>query len=44
MGYTEEGFMIDVEQFKDSEELKILLGYINTSTDKQVKGVHGGIK
>lgn len=41
---NEAGFMIDVEQFKESEELKVLLGYINTDVGKQVKGVGGNVK
>jgi hypothetical protein len=38
------GFMIDVDAFKDSEDLKSILGYINTDSDKQKKGVGGYAK
>lgn len=43
-GYDVEAFMIEVDSFKDSEDLKQLLGYINTAEDKQRKGGHGTIK
>lgn len=43
-GNNEEGFMLDVNEFKDSEELQILLGYINTAIDNQKKGVGGSVK
>ena len=36
--------MIDIEAFKDNEEFRDILGYINTSTDKQVKGEGGYAK
>lgn len=35
------GFMVDVEAFKDNEEFRDILGYINTATDKQKKGASG---
>jgi len=41
---TEEGFMVDVKQFKGSKELKKLLGYINTDVKNQKKGVAGYVK
>lgn len=44
VGRNEEGFMFDVTDFKDSEELQILLGYINTAVDEQKKGVGGRVK
>ena len=44
MGNTEEGFMIDVEQFEESDELQTLLGYINTASDEQKKGVTGHVR
>jgi phage putative head morphogenesis protein, SPP1 gp7 family len=43
-GYDVSGFMLDVEEFKNSEDLQILLGYINTSTGEQEKGAKGEIK
>ena len=42
--FSERTFMIDVDSMKDSDELKKLLGYINTAEDKQVKGASGTIK
>lgn len=39
-----ESYMIDVDSFKNSDDLRYLLGYINTSEDKQRKGKHGTIK
>lgn len=43
-GYDVEAFMIEVDSFKDSDDLHTLLGYINTADDKQRKGGHGTIK
>lgn len=43
-GYDVEAFMIEVDSFKDSDDLKQLLGYLNTADDKQRKGGHGTIK
>lgn len=43
-GNIEEGFMIDVEQFEESDELQILLGYVNTVSDEQKKGVTGHVR
>lgn len=43
-GYDVDCFMIEVDSFKDSDDLKQLLGYINTAEDKQRKGVYGTIK
>lgn len=37
-------FMIDVEGFKDNEEFRDILGYLNTATDKQKKGASGYAK
>lgn len=37
-------FMIDVDAFKDNEEFKDILGYINTASDKQKKGESGYAK
>ena len=43
-GYDVESFMIEVDSFKDSDDLKQLLGYLNTAEEKQRKGGHGTIK
>ena len=43
-GYDVESFMIEVDSFKDSDDLKQLLGYINTADDAQRKGGSGTIK
>lgn len=43
-GYDVEAFMIEVDSFKDSDDLKQLLGYINTADSEQRKGRHGTIK
>lgn len=43
-GYDVECFMIDVDSFKDSDDLKSLLGYINTAESAQRKGSYGTIK
>ena len=37
-------FMIDIEAFKDNEEIADILGYINTTTDNQKKGESGFAK
>ena len=39
-----DGFMIDVDTLKDSEEFEVLLGYINTLENKQLKGDEGSVK
>lgn len=39
-----EAYMFNVKDAKDSKELQYLLGYINTGTDKQLKGVGGNVK
>lgn len=43
-GFGCDSYMIDVDSIKDSDDLRYLLGYINTSEDKQRKGKHGTIK
>lgn len=43
-GYDVEAFMIEVDSFKDSDDLKQLLGYINTAENAQRKGSYGTIK
>lgn len=43
-GYDVESFMIEVDSFKDSDDLRQLLGYINTADSEQRKGRHGTIK
>lgn len=42
--WTERTFMIDVDSLKNSDELKKLLGYINTQESEQRKGTNGTIK
>ena len=42
--YDASGFMIEVDTLKDNEDLKTLLGYINTAENEQRKGEHGTIK
>lgn len=44
MKLESKGMMIDVDSIKDSDELRVLLGYINTAEDKQRKGVMGSVK
>lgn len=34
----------DVDSFKDNEEFRDILGYINTASDKQKKGASGSVK
>lgn len=36
--------LIEVDSIKDNDEFRELLGYINTASEKQKKGVSGGIK
>lgn len=36
--------LMEVDSFKDNAEFQKLLGYINTATDKQKKGVSGSVK
>ena len=36
--------LLEVDSFKDNREFEELLGYINTATDKQKKGVSGNVK
>ena len=43
-GDLTDGFMIDVDTLKDSEEFEVLLGYINTLENKQLKGDEGSVK
>ena len=43
-GWDCHSFMIDVDSFKNSDDLRYLLGYINTAEDKQRKGQYGTIK
>lgn len=40
-GVDEEAFMIDIDSFKDSDELADILGYINTKENEQHKGAGG---
>lgn len=41
---TSKATLVDVESFQPTEELKGILGYINTDASKQMKGASGGIK
>ena len=43
-GNDYEAFMIEVESCKGSDELREILGYINTAETEQKKGANGGIK
>ena len=43
-GMDVSAFMIDVDAFKDSEDFKSILGYINTAESKQKKGAGGYAK
>lgn len=43
-GWTENAYMVDIKDFKGSEEFRDLLGYINTDADKQMKGSGGYAK
>lgn len=43
-GRDEMGFMIDIEEMKRSEEIKTLLGYINTAAENEMKGEGGSVK
>jgi hypothetical protein len=42
--YEKEVRLVEVDSFKPTEEFREILGYINTPTDKQKKGVKGAIK
>lgn len=44
VGRDVDGVMVDLKAFKDNEEFRDILGYINTSTDKQQKGASGFAK
>lgn len=37
-------YLVDIGQFEGNDEFIDLLGYMNTSHDKQMKGTGGGIK
>ena len=43
-GMDVSAFMIDVDAFKDNEDFKSILGYINTAESKQKKGAGGYAK
>jgi len=43
-GMDIDSFMIEVDSLKNSDDLRYLLGYINTADDKQRKGIYGTIK
>ena len=36
--------LVDIESFQPTEEFKGVLGYLNTDTNKQMKGAHGGLR
>ena len=42
--WEKEVVLMEVDSFKANSEFKELLGYINTATNKQKKGVTGGVK
>lgn len=42
--YRQRIIIMEVDSFKDNEEFRKILGYINTNTDKQLKGRAGGVK
>lgn len=42
--YHAEGFMIEVDSFKDCKEFQDIVGYINTAENEQRKGSNGTIK
>lgn len=44
MKYEAPGLIIDAESLYNNDEFAELLGYMNTATDKQKKGISGGIK
>lgn len=37
-------YLMEVDTFKNNEEFRKILGYLNTSSDKQRKGAKGGVK
>lgn len=37
-------YLVDIDQFKGSDEFRDLMGYVNTAEHKQKKGALGGIK
>lgn len=42
--WEREACAMEVDSFKDNEDFKHILGYLNTATDKQKKGVGGSAK
>lgn len=42
--FEKEVVIMEVDSFKDNEEFRKILGYINTDEDKQKKGVSGNVK
>jgi hypothetical protein len=36
--------IVDIDQYKDNDQFRALMGYINTAEDAQKKGAGGGIK
>lgn len=43
-GATADAVLVDIEEYKNNDEFRDLLGYINTEASKQQKGKKGGIK
>lgn len=43
-GMTEEGLFVDIDDFKESDDFQTILGYLNTASDKQMKGKGGYAK
>lgn len=43
-GYWNEAYLTDIESVKDSDEFRLILGYINTNESMQRKGSSGTIK
>lgn len=44
VGVDRDVFMIEVDSLKDSTDLQEILGYINTVSNKQKKGIGGYVK
>lgn len=42
--WEREVVLAEVDSFKDNEEFRDILGYLNTATDKQKKGASGNVK
>lgn len=42
--WEKEAYAMEVDSFKDNEDFKHILGYLNTAIDKQKKGAGGSVK